>query len=71
MAAKYLEFNVEARARLKRGVDKLADAGVPQELAERVASLGALFAAFLTGGRPGPDWSEQTIEAIWPALAAA
>src|SRR5260370_2160028 len=24
--AKYLEFNVEARARLKRGVDKLADA---------------------------------------------
>src|SRR5690242_1741680 len=26
MAAKYLEFNVEARARLKRGVDKLADA---------------------------------------------
>ena len=26
-------------------VDKLADAGVPQELAERVASLGALFAA--------------------------
>src|SRR6266568_1540359 len=26
MAAKYLEFNVEARAALKRGVDKLADA---------------------------------------------
>jgi chaperonin GroEL len=26
MAAKYLEFGVEARARLKRGVDKLADA---------------------------------------------
>jgi chaperonin GroEL len=26
MAAKYLEFDVEARARLKRGVDKLADA---------------------------------------------
>jgi chaperonin GroEL len=26
MAAKYLEFNIEARARLKRGVDKLADA---------------------------------------------
>jgi chaperonin GroEL len=26
MAAKYLEFNTEARARLKRGVDKLADA---------------------------------------------
>src|SRR5436309_216963 len=33
--------------------------------------LGALFAAFLTGGRPGPDWSEQTVDAIWPALAAA
>src|SRR6267378_6560344 len=26
MAAKYLEFNTEARARLKRGVDQLADA---------------------------------------------
>src|SRR3989304_935482 len=26
MAAKYLEFSVEARARLKRGIDKLADA---------------------------------------------
>src|SRR5207245_9845573 len=26
MAAKQLEFNVEARARLKRGVDQLADA---------------------------------------------
>jgi chaperonin GroEL len=26
MAAKYLEFDVEARARLKRGIDKLADA---------------------------------------------
>ena len=26
MAAKYLEFNTEARARLKKGVDKLAEA---------------------------------------------
>src|ERR1700681_392356 len=26
MAAKYLEFNTEARSRLKRGVDPLADA---------------------------------------------
>src|SRR3989442_15209232 len=26
MAAKYLEFNTEARSRLKRGVDRLADA---------------------------------------------
>jgi len=26
MAAKYLEFSTEARARLKRGVDQLADA---------------------------------------------
>src|SRR5437762_276309 len=26
MAAKYLEFNTEARSRLKRGVDQLADA---------------------------------------------
>src|ERR1700692_3615611 len=27
MPAKYLEFNTEARSRLKRGVDQLADAG--------------------------------------------
>ena len=26
MAAKYLEFNTEARSRLKRGVDQLANA---------------------------------------------
>ena len=26
MAAKYLEFNTEARSRLKRGVDQLAEA---------------------------------------------
>ena len=26
MAAKYLKFNTEARARLKRGVDQLANA---------------------------------------------
>jgi AcrR family transcriptional regulator len=31
--------------------------------------LGALFAAFLTEGRPTPAWSRQTIETIWPALA--
>jgi AcrR family transcriptional regulator len=31
--------------------------------------LGALFAASLTQGRPGPDWSQHTTEAIWPALA--
>ena len=31
--------------------------------------LGALFATFLTQGRPPPAWSRQTIEAIWPALA--
>ena len=31
--------------------------------------LGALFAAFLTQGRPGPDWSHDTIDAIWPALS--
>ena len=31
--------------------------------------LGALFAAFLTQGRPDPEWPELTIDAIWPALA--
>jgi AcrR family transcriptional regulator len=33
--------------------------------------LGALFAAFLTQGRPGPDWSQRTVDAIWPGLAKA
>jgi AcrR family transcriptional regulator len=33
--------------------------------------LGALFAAFLTHGRPGPDWSQRTLDAIWPALTKA
>ena len=32
--------------------------------------LGALFAAFLTEGRPGTEWPEQTVDAIWPALSA-
>jgi AcrR family transcriptional regulator len=31
--------------------------------------LGALFAAVLTHGRPDADWSQDTIDAIWPALA--
>ena len=31
--------------------------------------LGALFAAFLTQGRPDPDWSQRTIDALWPALS--
>jgi AcrR family transcriptional regulator len=31
--------------------------------------LGALFAAVLTRGRPDSDWSQHTIDAIWPALS--
>ena len=31
--------------------------------------LGALFAAVLTQGRPDPTWSQDTIDAIWPALS--
>jgi AcrR family transcriptional regulator len=30
--------------------------------------LGALFAAVFAGGRPGPGWPEQIIDALWPAL---
>jgi AcrR family transcriptional regulator len=30
--------------------------------------LGALFSAVLAAGRPGPDWAEQTVAALWPAL---
>ena len=32
--------------------------------------LGALFAAFLTQGRPDAEWSEHIIDAIWPALSS-
>ena len=39
---------------------------------ERVLDLvlGALFSAVLAEGRPGPAWSERTIDALWPALVA-
>ena len=39
---------------------------------ERVIDLlmGALPAAVLTEGRPGPDWSRQVVDTLWPALAA-
>lgn len=32
--------------------------------------LGALFAAVFAGGRPGPDWPEAVVDALWPALSA-
>lgn len=31
-------------------------------------TLGALFAAVFASGRPGTDWPEQIIDALWPAL---
>lgn len=31
--------------------------------------LGAFFAAVFAGGRPGPQWPAQVVEALWPALA--
>jgi AcrR family transcriptional regulator len=39
---------------------------------ERVLDLllGAFFAAVFTSGRPGPDWPEAIVDALWPALAA-
>lgn len=33
--------------------------------------LGAVFAAFLTQGRPGRDWAQRTVDAIWPGLSKA
>lgn len=33
--------------------------------------LGALFSAVLAEGRPGTSWSRATVDALWPALAAA
>ena len=32
--------------------------------------LGAFFAAVFASGRPGPDWPEVIVDALWPALAA-
>jgi AcrR family transcriptional regulator len=30
--------------------------------------LGALFSAVFASGRPGTDWPEQIVDALWPAL---
>jgi hypothetical protein len=32
--------------------------------------LGALFGAVFASGRPDTSWSEQIVDAIWPALHA-
>jgi AcrR family transcriptional regulator len=32
--------------------------------------LGALFATVMAQGRPGPRWSVQLVDALWPSLAA-
>ena len=32
--------------------------------------LGALFFSVLSEGRPGASWAEETVDALWPALAA-
>jgi AcrR family transcriptional regulator len=32
--------------------------------------LGALFAAVMAAGRPGPAWPRRTVDALWPALSA-
>ncbi|HLY50119.1 MAG TPA: TetR/AcrR family transcriptional regulator [Solirubrobacteraceae bacterium] len=39
---------------------------------ERVLDLilGAFFAAVFASGRPGPDWAESIVDALWPAIAA-
>jgi AcrR family transcriptional regulator len=39
---------------------------------ERVLDMffGALFFAVMTEGRPAPEWAEQTVSALWPALSA-
>jgi AcrR family transcriptional regulator len=58
------------RASIERGIERgeiRADLDV-----ERIIDflMGALFAAFLTGGRPPPEWTELTVDAIWPALVS-
>jgi AcrR family transcriptional regulator len=54
---------------IERGIDRGQIR--PEIDVDRVLDLlvGALFSAVLAAGRPGPEWSEQTIAALWPALA--
>jgi len=70
----FRERMVKPRRQIIRGsIEKGIDRGHirPDLDVERILDylLGVLFAAFLTGGRPGPEWSEQVIDAIWPALS--
>jgi AcrR family transcriptional regulator len=58
------------RDSIEKGIDR---GQVRSDLdVERIVDhlLGALFAAFLTGGRPGPEWPRQIVGALWPALAS-
>jgi AcrR family transcriptional regulator len=32
--------------------------------------LGAFFAAVFESGRPGPQWPQEVVDALWPALIA-
>jgi hypothetical protein len=32
--------------------------------------FGSLLFAVLSDGKPAPGWSEQTVDALWPSLAA-
>ena len=62
MAAKYLEFSTDARARLKRGVDQLADAVAAGDRIHEVADqlVGHFVQRHGPPGSPGrksgPDW---------------
>jgi AcrR family transcriptional regulator len=60
MVAETIQRGVE-RGQIRPGLD-----------VERVLDLllGAFFAAVFAGGRPGPDWPQQTVDAMWPAVAA-
>jgi hypothetical protein len=59
MVAATLREGIE-RGQIRAGID-----------IERVLDLlGALFAAAFAGGRPGPNWPEATVDALWPALAS-
>ena len=59
------------RSSIERGIER---GQVRPDLdVERILDLilGALFAAFLTEGRPAPRWAEQIVDGVWPALSAA
>lgn len=57
-------FRTVLRAGVERG-ELRADLDVD---AVAHALLGSFFIRYLEGGRPGPGWAREVVDALWPAL---